>query len=223
MLNDLAIVENRIDKVAKELRIGKKQNQAEHDLLERCRTLLEAETPLSAGPFSPEEDRLLRGFQLLSLKPRLVVYNQDDSSPAHGGQPAGRARVVALRAHLEREIVALAAADREAFRAGLGVEEDGLSLVIRACYELLGLISFFTVGPDEVRAWESRRGETAVEAEGEIHTDLAKGFIRAEVIDWESLLQHGGTAGARTRGLLRLEGREYPVKDGDCLEIRFNK
>jgi GTP-binding protein YchF len=223
MLNDLAIVENRIDKVAKELRIGKKQNQSEHALLERCKTLLEAETPLSAGPFSPEEDRLLRGFQLLSLKPRLVVYNQDESSPSYSVQPAGRARVVSLRAHLEREIVALSASDREAFRAGLGVGEDGLSLVIRACYELLGLISFFTVGPDEVRAWEIRRGETAVDAAGEIHTDLARGFIRAEVIEWDRLLEAGGQAKARDKGWLRLEGRDYVVADGDCLEIRFNK
>ena len=95
--------------------------------------------------------------------------------------------------------------------------------MIRACYELLGLLSFFTVGPDEVRAWTIRRGEKAVDAAGEIHSDLAKGFIRAETIAWDQLLEAGGEAKARDKGLLRLEGREYVVKDGECLEIRFNK
>ena len=229
ILNDLAIVENRLEKLAKELRIGRKQNLPEHTLLERCKMLLESEKPLSEGEFAPEEERLLRGFQLLSLKRRLVVYNQDDASrplPAapEAAVPGGhRAPAVALKASLEREIVALPAGEREAFRAGLEITEDGLSLVIRACYDLLGLISFFTVGPDEVRAWEIRRGEKAVDAAGEIHSDLARGFIRAEVIEWDRLLEAGGQAKAREKGWLRLEGRDYEVKDGDCLEIRFNK
>src|SRR5206468_13065236 len=151
------------------------------------------------------------------------VYNQGE----RGGQAPGSlgpcTLAVALKAHLEREIVALAEAERDGFRAELGVAEDGLSLMIRACYQLLGLISFFTVGPDEVRAWTVRSGERAVDAAGEIHSDLARGFIRAEVINWKQLLEAGGTAGARTKGLLRLEGRDYVVQDGDCLEIRFNK
>ena len=223
ILNDLAIVENRLEKLAKELRIGRKQNLPEHALLERCKTMLESEKPLSEGEFAPEEERLLRGFQLLSLKRRLVVYNQDDASRPLPAPGARRAPAVALKASLEREIVGLPAGEREAFRAGLEITEDGLSLVIRACYELLGLISFFTVGPDEVRAWEIRRGEKAVDAAGEIHSDLARGFIRAEVIEWDRLLEAGGQAKARDKGWLRLEGRDYEVKDGDCLEIRFNK
>jgi len=222
ILNDLAIVENRIEKLGKELRIGKKQNEAEHALLERCRHALEAESPLSAERFSPEELRILRGFQLLSLKPRLVVYNRDEAERPVPAPPRGQARALALRASLEREIVALPSGERDAFRGELGIGEDGLTLVIRACYELLGLISFFTVGPDEVRAWEIRRGEKAVEAAGEIHSDLARGFIRAEVIEWDRLLEAGGQARAREKGWLRLEGRDYEVKDGDCLEIRFN-
>jgi ribosome-binding ATPase YchF (GTP1/OBG family) len=113
--------------------------------------------------------------------------------------------------------------ERAAFRAELGMDQDGLSIVIGACYRLLGLISFFTVGPDEVRAWTIRQGDRAVDAAGEIHTDLAKGFIRAEVIGVDQLLEAGGEAKARDRGWLRLEGRDYEVKDGDCLEIRFNK
>ena len=223
ILNDLAIVESRLEKLAKELRIGKKQNEAEHALLERCRHALEAESPLSAQSFTAEEFRTLRGFQMLSLKPRLVVYNQDERARHVPEPPPGVARALALRAHLEREIVALPAAERAAFRAELGLEEDGLSMVIRACYQLLGLISFFTVGPDEVRAWEIRRGEKAVDAAGEIHSDLARGFIRAEVIECDRLLEAGGHAKAREKGWLRLEGRDYEVKDGDCLEIRFNK
>jgi len=223
VLNDLAIVETRIERIEKELRIGKKESEAEHAVLTRCRVTLEASRPLRGEAFDAAELRVLRGFQLLSLKPLLVVVNQDERGSGRPPDPGPRALAVALRAHLEREIVSLPPEERDAYRRELGIEEDGLSLVIRACYELLGLVSFFTVGPDEVRAWTLSCGETAVDAAREIHTDLAKGFIRAEVIGWEPLLEQGGTAGARTKGLLRLEGKEYVVKDGDCLEIRFNR
>ena len=223
ILNDLAIVETRLERVAKELRVGKKQNEREHALLERCKGLLESEQALRAVDFPDEEARTLRGFQLLSRKPLLVVYNQDDRS-ARTPPPGGPLTLaVGLRAHLEREIVSLPPEERAAFRAELGVEDDGLSLVIRACYELLGLVSFFTVGPDEVRAWTIGRGDTAVDAAGEIHTDLAKGFIRAEVVPYDRLLEAGSQAKAREKAWSRLEGREYVVQDGDCLEIRFNK
>ncbi len=223
VFNDLAIVENRIDKLARELRVGRKEGEREHALLTRCRGLLEAGHPLRGERFEPEEEKLLRGFQLLSLKPLLAVYNQDDRS-ARVPQLSGTHLLgVALKAHIEREIVALPAGEREGFRSELGVVEDGLTLVIRACYELLGLISFFTVGPDEVRAWTLRRGERAVDAAAEIHTDLARGFIRAEVVPWERLLEAGSQAKAREKAWARLEGREYAVQDGDCIEIRFNK
>jgi GTP-binding protein YchF len=223
LLNDLAIVETRIERIEKELRVGKKQGEREHALLLRVKGMLEAERPLRAEVFDAEEQKLLRGFQLLSRKPLLVVYNQGDASGHPPAATAPGSLAVALRAHLEREIVALPPEERPAFREELGVAEDGLSLVIRACYELLGLISFFTVGPDEVRAWTIHRGERAVDAAGEIHSDLAKGFIRAETVGWEALLECGGYAKARERALLRLEGRDYEVKDGECLEIRFNK
>lgn len=223
VLNDLAIVETRIERIEKELRVGKKQGEREHELLVRCRGLLEAETPLRRVQWSAEDDKLLRGFQLLTLKPLLVVYNQDERSEGVPPDPGPRALAVRLRAHLEREIVALPPEEREAYRSELGVGEDGLTLLIRACYRLLGLISFFTVGPDEVRAWTITQGETAVHAAGEIHSDLARGFIRAEVVEWSTLIELGGTAAARSRGALRLEGKEYVVKDGECLEIRFNR
>jgi GTP-binding protein YchF len=223
IFNDLAICETRIERIEKELRVGKKQAEPEHQALLKCKTCLEAERPLRAETLAPEDLRLLRGFQLLTLKPLLVVYNQDDVSDRRPLDAGPGTRTVALKAHLEREIVALPPGERAAFRDELGAGEDGLSLVIRACYDLLGLISFFTVGPDEVRAWTVHRGDTAVDAAAEIHTDLAKGFIRAEVIPYDQLLAAGGHTHARDKGLLRLEGREYRVVDGDCIEIRFNK
>jgi hypothetical protein len=221
ILNDLGIAENRMERIAKELRVGKKQGEREHALLARCHQALEAERSLREETFDAEELKILKGFQMLSLKPLLAVYNRGEGGGHEPAPPPGVAAVL-LPAHLEREIVSLPADDRPAFRAELGIEEDGLTLLIRACYEQLGLISFFTVGPDEVRAWTLREGEKAVDAAGEIHSDLARGFIRAEVIGWERLVALGGTPAARASGELRLEGREYRVHDGDCMEIRFN-
>ena len=223
ILNDLAVVEGRLERIEKELKVGKRQNEAEHALLARLKTALEAERPLRAETLSAEEEKLVRGFQLLSRKPLLVIHNQGETGappPSANGPHRGS---VVLRALLEREVLALPPADRERFRAELGVGEDGLTLVIRACYELLGLVSFFTVGEDAVRAWTIQRGDRAVAAAGEIHSDLAKGFIRAEVIPWDKLLEAGSEKTARDRGWLRLEGKEYGVQDGDCLNIRFNK
>ena len=209
VFNDLAIVENRIERIARELRVGKKEGAREHALLGRCREVLESGRGLRGERFEPEEEKVLRGFQLLSLI----------RTPAAAG---ANALAVALKAHLEREIVALPAGERDRFRAELGVAEDGLTLVIRACYELLGLVSFFTVGPDEVRAWTLRRGAHALDAAAEIHSDLARGFIRAEVVPWGQLLEAGGIPRAREKAWARLEGRDYVVQDGDCIEIRFN-
>jgi ribosome-binding ATPase len=223
LLNDLAIVESRREKLARELRVGKKEGEREHALLTRLKEALEAERPLRGEPLDAEEEKLVRGFQLLTMKPVLVAVNQGEGERRPLPAAGAHTLVVGLRAHLEREVVALPPEDRDAFRRELGIDEDGLSLIIRACYRLLGLVSFFTVGPDEVRAWTVRNGERAVGAAGEIHTDLAKGFIRAEVVPWTRLLEAGGEAPARERGWMRLEGREYVVQDGDCLEIRFNR
>lgn len=223
VLNDLAIVENRLDKVGRELRVGKRQNEGEMELLERCKRALESERPLRGEDFGPEDAKRLRGFQLLSLKPLLVVFNQDERSGPAPAVSGPHTLAVGLKAELEREIVALPPEERDSFRHEMGVAEDGLTLVIRACYELLGLISFFTVGPDEVRAWTVARGDTAVDAAAEIHTDLAKGFIRAEVVSYDHLVEAGSQAKAREKAWLRLEGRDYPVQDGDCIEIRFSK
>jgi len=222
VINDLAIVENRVVKLEKEIRVGKKEGEREHALLLRCKQRLESGAPLRGESVAAEEEKRLRGFQLLTLKPLLVVYSQGDRG-GHSPRDAGAGTMaVALRAHLEREIVALPIEERAGFRGELELVEDGLSLIIGSCYRLLGLISFFTVGPDEVRAWTLRQGERAVDAAGEIHTDLAKGFIRAEVVSYPRLIEAGGWSQARERGWLRLEGKEYAVQDGDCLEVRFN-
>ncbi len=223
ILNDLGIAESRIEKLEKELRIGKKEGERELKLLRRFSERLESGEPLRALTLDAEEHRLVRGFQLLSRKPLLLVYNQDERASRVPQDPGPGAMAVVLRAHLEREIVNLPAEERAAFRSEMGIEEDGLSLLIRACYGLLGLISFFTVGPDEVRAWTLREGENAVDAAGEIHSDLARGFIRAETIGWDRLLEAGSEAKAREKGWRRLEGREYVVRDGECIEIRFNR
>jgi hypothetical protein len=223
ILNDLAIAETRLERLAKELKVGRKEGEREHALLVRIKAALEAERPLRAETFDKEEAKLLRGFQFLTRKPLLVVVNQGEGGPRPLPVAGAHTLVVGLAAHLEREVVALSRDERDAFRRELGIEQDGLSLVIRACYRLLGLISFFTVGPDEVRAWTLRQGERSVDAAGEIHSDLAKGFIRAEVVPCELLLEAGSEAAARERGGMRLEGRDYVVQDGDCLEIRFNK
>jgi GTP-binding protein YchF len=223
VLNDLEVLERRAERIDKELRVGKKQNESERSFLTACLSILESGRALRTERFEPRAEKILKGFQLLTIKPLLVVYNQDDAARGEPPDPGSGALAVSLRAELEREVVALAVPDRPAFRAELGIGVDGLSLVIRACYRLMGLISFFTVGPDEVRAWTVRQGQHAVDAAAEIHTDLARGFIRAEVIGWRELLDAGGTAGARAQGLLRLEGRDYVVEDGDCIEIRFSK
>lgn len=222
ILNDLGIVETRIERIEKELRVGKKQGEREHGLLVRCRGFLEAERPLRAESFDAEETRVLRGFQLLSLKPLLAVYNQDEGSTHTPPGPAPEFRAVALRAHLEREIVSLPPEDRPAFRAEMGIVEDGLTVLIRAGYELLGLISFFTVGPDEVRAWTIRRGTNARKAAGRIHSDLERGFIRAEVIPYAVFMEHGSEQAVKNAGRLQVEGKDYVVSDGDILHVRFN-
>ena len=223
ILSDLAIVESRHEKLAKELRIGKKEGEREHALLTRLKSALEAERPLRGEPLDAEDMRLVRGFQFLTMKPLLVVVNQGEGERPRLPEAGAHTLVIGLRALLEREVVALPREERDAFRRELGIGEDGLSLVIRACYRLLGLISFFTVGPDEVRAWTLHDGDRALDAAGAIHSDLAKGFIRAEVTPCDRLLEAGGEAQAKARNWSRLEGRDYRVLDGDCIEIRFNK
>jgi ribosome-binding ATPase YchF (GTP1/OBG family) len=202
----------------------------------RCKEALEAGTPLRALGLAGDDLKRLRGFQFLSAKPLLVVINLDEANVATIGDDVGRAaeatglgailsraatRAVPLCAKIELEIAELEPADAATFLADLGLHESGLDRVIRATYDLLGYMSFFTVGDDECRAWSIPRGTAAQLAAGEIHSDIARGFIRAEVVAYEPLVTRGSMAACREHGEVRLEGKEYVVADGDIINFRF--
>ncbi len=223
ILSDLVQVEKRLERIALDQRRGKKMNTEEHQLLSESRSLLEAETPLRRRP-EIATCKALRGFMLLSAKPVLVVFNNDESDATEpaAGDLTERERCLVLRGRLEQELARLSADEVGDFMAGFGIGASAMDLMIRLSYEVLGLACFFTVGSDEVRAWTIHRGIPAVEAAGVIHTDFQKGFIRAEVIAYEDLMAAGSTAEARRRGTFRLEGKTYEVKDGDIINFRFN-
>jgi GTP-binding protein YchF len=232
LLNDMTIITNRLERIAS--RLGKggdaKERQAladEKELLERLLAAVEEETPIRELALSPDEEKLLRGFALLSQKPMLILLNIDDDadeSVAEAYQDVIQAKhvaVAALRGKLEEELAQMEEEEAAEFLAEFDIPEPGLSRIIRLSYKLLQVHSFFTVGEDEVRAWTIPVGATAVEAAGVIHSDLARGFIRAEVIAYDELVGAGSMAEARKQGKLRLEGKEYVVKDGDIVHIRF--
>ena len=175
------------------------------------------------GTLYSEEEKSLSGFGLLSRKPLLIVLNLGEGQkPPDTAYPHRQSSIVALQGKLEMDLVHLPPDEAEIFMAEYGIEELGLNRVIRLSYDLLGLISFFTMNQEEVHAWTMPRGANAYEAAGAIHTDLQRGFIRAEVIPWDALLALGGLAEARAKGKLRLEGRDYLVRDGEVIQIRFN-
>lgn len=232
ILADLGVVERRLERLERDL---KKSNNAdlrkEQEILVRCRTALEEGRPLRALGLEGDDARRLRGFQFLSAKPLLLVLNLDEDDLPQADQAvalaglesfiAGAAtRAVPICAKIELEIAQLEPEDAAAFMADLGLRESGLDRVIRASYDLLGYISFFTVGEDECRAWSIPRGTPAQLAAGEIHSDIQRGFIRAEVVRYEHLLARGSIAACREHGELRLEGKEYIVLDGDVINFR---
>jgi len=224
VLADLAVVEKRLERLKKEK--GKEQ---EVELLSRCRATLEAETPLRGSPLNAAEERALSGFGLLSRLPLLVLVNVAEADAAAPLSDAVRAVLAAdavpgqaLCAQIEMEIAALDAGDRSAFLADLGLHESARDRFVQAAYALLDLISFLTTGEDEVRAWPIRRGTPALRAAGKIHSDIERGFIRAEVIAYDDFIRLGSEAKAREAGKLRLEGKEYIVADGDIIHFRFN-
>jgi len=229
ILADHSLVEKRIERLAKSGKRGlSPQEERERVLLaEKILPALEAETPLRNLQLDPEEERMLRGFQLLSAKPILVVVNVGEgevatATPESFGLGGDGAPGVVVSAPIELEISRLAPDEQREFLADLGLAEPSLDRVIRASYALLGVISFFTVGEDEVRAWTIRRGTVAREAAGTIHSDIERGFIRAEVVRWDDLLAQKTMAACRDKALLRLEGKEYVVADGDVVHFRFN-
>jgi GTP-binding protein YchF len=231
LLEDLAIVEKRLDRIEKALKVGKKPEDAnEHEALKLASAALESERPVSAAGLSPAQERSIRGFQLFSARPWIFVVNADDEQMKAGEGSMTEAisgrfpsfRAIALSAKTEAELASMPEEEAREFMGLLGIEEPGLTRMIRICYEALGLLSFFTVGPDEVRAWTIRTGSTAPQAAGAIHSDLERGFIRAEVIAYDDLARAKTMAKAREQGLLRTEGRDYKVRDGDILNIRFS-
>jgi hypothetical protein len=230
ILSDLGIVERRVERIPAGIKKARPEEkpalQKELELMERFQAMLEGGELISSLALSEEERHLIRGFQFLTAKPEMVIVNLGEESDAAmdlswaQGQPATAA--LALKGTIEMEIAQLPDDERNVFLLEYGITEPGLYAMVRTCYDLLGLMSFFTVGEDEVRAWTVRRDAAAVEAAGTIHTDLARGFIRAEVLAYDDMMACGTMVEARKQGKLRLEGKEYVVQNGDILNIRFN-
>ncbi len=223
ILADLAVIEKRLERVKKE-----KGKEREKELLEKCQKALEEEKALRHLSFLPEEQGLLSGFAFLSQKPLLVVYNVDEAAlnaplPDKVAEytASEKLTVVSICGKVEMEIAQLAEEERGVFLADLGLKESARDRFIQYAYAMLNLMSFFTAGPMEARAWTITRGMTAVKAASKIHSDIERGFIRAEVIAYEEYIRHRGEAGCRDAGKMRLEGKEYVMQDGDVVHFRF--
>ena len=236
MVNDLGQIEKRVERLVKDLKkIRSPELEKEHELLVKSKEQLERERPLRELELAPEDRKRLRGFMFLSQKPVLYVLNVGESADL-GSELEGAAEkyglteiasrpnagATAICGKVEAELAEMDDAEAAEFLSSYNLKESGLARLIRKTYELLGLISFFTVGEDECRAWTVPRGTRAVEAAGAIHSDLEKHFIRAEVIRWDALLEAGSEANARAHGTLRLEGKDYIVKDGDVVHVRHS-
>lgn len=227
LLNDLIAAERKLERLAEERKKGGGRDKAtierEIALFERLHAHLSSDRPLRDLDFTDEDDRTLSGFGLLTRKPMLVVLNLGEGQePPAIEYPHAHSAIVPLQGELEMEIAQLPEEEAQTFLEEYGIAEPGLHRVIRLSYDLLDLLSFFTVGPDEVRAWTIPRGTNAHLAAGAIHSDLQKGFIRAEVIPWDELLALGGLSEARAKGRLRLEGKDYVLHDGEIMHVRFN-
>jgi GTP-binding protein YchF len=235
ILADLGAVEKRLERLDANIKKAKKaEDVAERALFQKMKEALEAEKPLRDVAFDDEERRKLRNYQFLSEKPVLLAINLGEGQIRDAAAfltSSGLEGFVASRPHLalcpvsatiEAEMSELSAEDAKAFLEDLGLAEPGLHRVIRTSYALLGLISFLTAGEDECRAWTIRKGTSAQQAAGEIHSDIERGFIRAEVVAFDELVSQGSLAACREKGTLRLEGKEYVVRDGDVINFRFN-
>jgi ribosome-binding ATPase len=234
ILSDLAVAEKRIERLEKDVKKQKNAGleQELHTLL-ACKLSLEKQVPLRELTLDATEERAIRGFTFLSQKPMLYVLNLDERAAAEtahpeklavrfGLKPREKTLATAMCGKVEAELGELTDAEALEFLASFGLSESAIARIIRSSYQLLGLISFFTVGEDECRAWTIRSGATAWESAGEIHTDIQRGFIRAEVVRYEDLAAAGSLAEARARATLRLEGKEYVVKDGEVVHFRHS-
>lgn len=231
LLNDLSIVENRMRKLEKLImKTQSDKDKRELEVLKKCKEILEEERPIRELNLTESEKIIIRGFQFLSAKPVLFVLNIEESDIDKSDELIEQLKpglgkkcsITALSAEIEKEIAQLDEGDAEAFLTDLHISEPAMYKLIHRSYELLGLISFFTGSEKECRAWTIRSGYTAQKAAGTIHTDMEKGFIRAEVVPYDVLLDLGSFQACKEKGLLRLEGKEYIVKNGDVLAIRFN-
>ena len=234
ILSDLTVVEKRLERLEKD--ILKQKNPAlekEQGVLQECRAALEKQTPLRELGLSPEEDRAIRGFTFLSQKPVLYVLNLGEKDAARtdaaeefaaeaGLTQRPNTAVTAICGKVEAELTELTDTEVDEFLMSYGLKESAITRLIHASYRLLGLISFFTIGDDECRAWTILSGTTALDAAGEIHSDIQRGFIRAEVVKYQDLVTAGSLAEARKRALLRLEGKEYVIHDGEVVHFRHS-
>ena len=231
LFSDLAVIEKRIDRIENSKK-GKKHHGHELPVLEKCREVLENEGNIAQLDLTEEEQELISGYGFLTQKPLIVVLNMDDEQLQSDSYPGKEdfetnltnkdIPVVKVSAETEVEINQLDEEDREIFMDELGITEPGINKVARATYDRLGLISYFTVGEDEVRAWTVKKNSTAPRAARAIHSDIERGFIRAEVVSYEDLKEHGSMKACRDNGLVRLEGKDYIVKNGDIMSFRFN-
>lgn len=223
VFHDLMVIEKRIERIKLDKKKGKKQDEEEEALLNACLNLLENNRPLRSDP-ELAVTPALKGFAFLSAKPQLVVINNDDedeSLPEWKSRPEVSEMMV-VRGRLEMEIASMAPEEAEEFLVAYHIETSALDRIIRSSYDILKCISFFTVSNEEVRAWTITEGASAIEAAGTVHSDMKKGFIRAEVLSFENLEKYGSFQEAKRAGDVRLEGKEYTVRDGDIIHFRFN-
>jgi hypothetical protein len=225
LLHDMVTVERRLERLAEERQKGGRdpaEVEREADLFRECSTVLERGEPLRRDPGIRGKVARLRGFGLLTVKPELIIVNAQEGSEASYPSLPETKPALMMCAKLEMEIAQLPSEEADEYLQEYGIEESGRERVLRASYGMLELQSFFTINEQEARAWTLPKGGTAYDAAGTIHSDMARGFIRAEVIDWDELLALGGVAEARAQGRLRIEGKDYPVQDGEVVYIRFN-
>lgn len=231
LFHDLAIAETRIEKLEKlVMKTQNDRDKRELKILQKCKEYLEEEKPLRELKIDENEEFLIRGFQFLTIKPLLYVVNINENEISKSEQIISElndvitpgTKITALSAEIEKEISQLEGEDAQVFLEDLQISEPATQKLIRVSYELLGLQSFFTVGEDECRSWTITKGTNAPKAAGVIHTDMEKGFIRAEVVTYDDLIRNGSLSVCKDKGVMRLEGKEYIVKDGDIMSIRFN-
>ena len=230
-LADLDVVDKRLTKVAKLLKSGSKEAKLESEILERVKNSLDEAKPARSLNLSAEELFMIRDANLLTLKPTLYIANVSEDELTEENSYVKKVRelaemegaqVVVICAKVESEIAELDADEAKEFLADLGLESSGLDRLIHAAFDLLGLMTFLTAGPDECRAWTITKGTPAVKAAGKIHSDIERGFIRAEIVNYDDLIKLGSVTAARDKGLVRLEGKDYVMKDGDVTYFRFN-